>query len=264
MYKPNAKRLLDEARKAYEPDADAQRRVGAAIAAALAFASGAVGTSSAAYSTIVKSVLAGKKLLLFFLGLGVLTTGIYFYKSRCNMRKENKLEQAYSVLSASSSEIVKNKEDKGVGSRSTNDESETKANVKLEMEGHIDSSSIKEHSEVSRTSVHRIKKSVNREQVSAGVSSNIMEEMNMIKKASMALNSNNPDLAMIYLNKHNKKFLNGMFAKEREGLKIIALCKSGKVEESEKRRKLFLKHSPNAPISARLRQKCLIRGTEDE
>lgn len=84
----------------------------------------------------------------------------------------------------------------------------------------------------------------------------ILLEMILIQKANKALRANNPAGAMKHLREHETQFKNGAMRIEREGLKVVTLCKQGNLTKGKQAKARFLKRSPNSPVAIQVRNSC--------
>lgn len=81
-------------------------------------------------------------------------------------------------------------------------------------------------------------------------------ELRLIGRALTELRDADPERALALLQRHAARFPRGAFATEREGLKVLALCAAGRIEEGRRAQAAFLRTSESAPIAVRVRLAC--------
>ncbi len=86
----------------------------------------------------------------------------------------------------------------------------------------------------------------------------LREEKKLISKAKEVLEAGNPALAMKVLDRHAKRFANGVLAQERAGLRVLALCDLGQRSRARAEAEKFLARWPHATMAHRVRAACAI------
>lgn len=81
-------------------------------------------------------------------------------------------------------------------------------------------------------------------------------EIVLIRAALTALNRRDPDQALSLLQQHRSTYPQGIMDEERDGLRIIALCERGRLEEGRHEGQSFLNKSPHSPLSERIKSTC--------
>jgi hypothetical protein len=81
-------------------------------------------------------------------------------------------------------------------------------------------------------------------------------EILLIRAALTALNRHDPERTLRLLRQHQIEYPQGVMGEERDGLRIIALCESGRFEEGRQESQAFLRNAPHSPLSGRLRSTC--------
>jgi hypothetical protein len=81
-------------------------------------------------------------------------------------------------------------------------------------------------------------------------------ELALIRRALTSLRDHQAGGALALLGEHEQRYPNGVFATEREGLRAIALCAAGKLDEGKRARASFLRTSGEVPIAARVKRAC--------
>jgi hypothetical protein len=64
------------------------------------------------------------------------------------------------------------------------------------------------------------------------------------------------------LDAHAREFSKGVLAHEREGLRVLALCKLGRLDEGRRLQQRFLSQHASSPLAARVRAACTHRDPE--
>ena len=59
-------------------------------------------------------------------------------------------------------------------------------------------------------------------------------ELALMERAKTALNGGKPHMAEVWLNEHQAKYPRGIFAGEREGLRVVLLCRTGRLDEGRR------------------------------
>ena len=86
--------------------------------------------------------------------------------------------------------------------------------------------------------------------------STLEAEMELLGRAQRALKAGQPGEALRALDDHAKRFPSGVLALERSGVKTVALCQSGRVEEGRAAARSYRKLVPNSTLSKRIRIAC--------
>lgn len=86
--------------------------------------------------------------------------------------------------------------------------------------------------------------------------SSAARELDLIDEAWASLRADNAGRALSALDRHRASYEHGAFALEREGMRVLALCKAGRKAEGRALRERFLRSASGAPIAARVRQAC--------
>jgi hypothetical protein len=81
-------------------------------------------------------------------------------------------------------------------------------------------------------------------------------ELDLIDAALTSLREGQGTRALSLLEIHGARYPTGKFAMERQGLRVLALCALGRVEEGRAARRAFLRAVRDAPIVARVRRAC--------
>ncbi|MET0343353.1 MAG: hypothetical protein ABW252_20250 [Polyangiales bacterium] len=81
-------------------------------------------------------------------------------------------------------------------------------------------------------------------------------ELALIRGALTNLRDGAPQRALSLLSEHGEAYPEGAFASERRGLRIVALCASGRLDEGRKERVVFLRREGSAPVAERVRHAC--------
>jgi hypothetical protein len=84
----------------------------------------------------------------------------------------------------------------------------------------------------------------------------IESELDLVDDAFAALRASEPGRALALLERHRSLYPTGTFVTERLGLRVLALCAAGRVEEGRLEQTRFLRSASNSPIAARVRNAC--------
>jgi len=84
----------------------------------------------------------------------------------------------------------------------------------------------------------------------------MLEEKRLLTGAHNAERDGDPRLALKLLATHAKKFPNGILAAEREGTRVLALCKLGNKTAAKATATRFLRNWPRHPMAGRVRRSC--------
>jgi len=83
-----------------------------------------------------------------------------------------------------------------------------------------------------------------------------VEELGLIRRALTSLRDHDPKRALALLNEHASDYPEGAFATERRGLRVVALCAAGHVEQGREERSAFLHKAGTSPVAERVRRAC--------
>jgi len=93
------------------------------------------------------------------------------------------------------------------------------------------------------------------------VSSSTLEgELALIGQAQNALKSGEPAEALRALDEHARRFPGGVLALERSGVRTVALCQAGRLNDGRKAARSYLRLVPNSVLSKRIRIACQLPG----
>lgn len=81
-------------------------------------------------------------------------------------------------------------------------------------------------------------------------------ELALIKRAKSALDSEGAAEALSLLAEHSRRFPAGVFAGEREALRALALCRSGRFAEGLALGRRFIEAHPRSPLVDRVHREC--------
>ncbi|MDH5673784.1 MAG: hypothetical protein OEZ06_16630 [Myxococcales bacterium] len=81
-------------------------------------------------------------------------------------------------------------------------------------------------------------------------------ELTLIRIATAAVHRGQHGRALQALRDHARDFPSGALTQEREGLRVLALCGSDRLEAGRRARGLFLERHPHSPLAARVRNAC--------
>ncbi len=81
-------------------------------------------------------------------------------------------------------------------------------------------------------------------------------ELQLIKRAKAELDQGHPSTARDMLDEHARSFPRGAFAEEREGLRAIALCRSGEVKRGRQAAERLTQSGSDSVLAARIRRAC--------
>lgn len=85
-------------------------------------------------------------------------------------------------------------------------------------------------------------------------------ELQLLGKAQNALKTGQPNDALRALDEHARKFPSGVLAAERAGVRPIALCQAGRLDEGRAAARSYLRVVPNSVLSKRIRVACQLPG----
>jgi hypothetical protein len=98
----------------------------------------------------------------------------------------------------------------------------------------------------------------------AAPESTFEEELALIKRAKVDLDSGRSAAALRLLNDHAARFPKGVFASEREALRILAQCASGTSASSRSMAERFVRTHPRSPLVDRVSRACGLQKSEIE
>lgn len=81
-------------------------------------------------------------------------------------------------------------------------------------------------------------------------------EVALIRRALTSLRDRDPHAALSLLETHAAHYPNGLFKKEREGARVLALCAAGHTQEGRAEKARFLASAGSSPIAARVQLAC--------
>jgi hypothetical protein len=81
-------------------------------------------------------------------------------------------------------------------------------------------------------------------------------ELDLIRSTLTALRDGQTGRALTLLSDHEQRFPQGMFTTERLGLRVIALCADGALEQGRREQAAFLRRHGETPLAARVRAAC--------
>jgi hypothetical protein len=84
----------------------------------------------------------------------------------------------------------------------------------------------------------------------------LLREISLIRSASRAIRQNKPEKALRLLKTYDDEFPEGVMREERDGLRVLALCRLGRRAEAEQAKQQFLRQSPSSPMASRIRDNC--------
>lgn len=92
--------------------------------------------------------------------------------------------------------------------------------------------------------------------VNRGTPSTLEAELALLGKAQRALKSGQPNEALRALEEHARRFPSGVLSAERTGVKPVALCQAGRLDEGRSAARSYLRVVPNSVLSKRIRVAC--------
>lgn len=93
-----------------------------------------------------------------------------------------------------------------------------------------------------------------------GTTSSLEAELEIVGRAQGALKSGQPNEALRALDEHARRFPSGVLALERSGVRTVALCQAGRLEEGRAAALSYLRLAPNSVLSKRIRVACQLPG----
>jgi hypothetical protein len=91
---------------------------------------------------------------------------------------------------------------------------------------------------------------------SAQAGGTLEDELRLLGQAQSAMSTGNWQQALTELESHRSRFPRGALAGERNGLRVVALCRSGAVEAGRAEGRRLLAGSPGSTLAARIRAAC--------
>jgi hypothetical protein len=95
-------------------------------------------------------------------------------------------------------------------------------------------------------------------------SSDLDQELQLIRLAHDALQAGRPERALAHLAEHAARFPRGTLAQARQVTRILALCQAGKSSAAHAEAQRFLALAPTSPYAARVRAGCAQPGSSAE
>lgn len=93
-----------------------------------------------------------------------------------------------------------------------------------------------------------------------GAQSTLEAELALLGKAQRSLKSGQPNEALRALDEHARRFPSGVLSAERTGVKPVALCQAGRLDEGRSAATSYLRVVPNSVLSNRIRVACQLPG----
>ena len=90
-------------------------------------------------------------------------------------------------------------------------------------------------------------------------SADLEGEMKLLRQADGALRRGDTADALVALNKHAAQYPGGLLSQEREGVRAIALCRSGSVAQGQSAAQRFLSAAAKSPLASRIRSACSLK-----
>lgn len=81
-------------------------------------------------------------------------------------------------------------------------------------------------------------------------------ELALIDRAATSLRDQQPARALAALDEHLALYPAGLLRTERQGLRVLALCAAGRVEQGQREQTAFLSHASKTPLASRVRSAC--------
>jgi hypothetical protein len=85
---------------------------------------------------------------------------------------------------------------------------------------------------------------------------NLDAELVLIGQAQSSLKAGQPTEALRALEEHQRRFPSGALSLERVGVRTVALCQSGRLDEGRSAARSYLRKVPNSVLSKRIRVAC--------
>ena len=90
----------------------------------------------------------------------------------------------------------------------------------------------------------------------ARTASDLEGEVRLLEQADADLRRGDPSAALARLGEHADKYPNGALREEREGVRVVALCRAGREAEGKIAAERFLARSPRSALATRIRAAC--------
>jgi hypothetical protein len=81
-------------------------------------------------------------------------------------------------------------------------------------------------------------------------------EVALIRAAFASLNAGEPQRALELLEAHGARYPSGAMGRERAGLRVLALCAMGRLQEGRREQAAFLDAASDSPLQHRVRRAC--------
>ena len=87
--------------------------------------------------------------------------------------------------------------------------------------------------------------------------STLAAETALLQRAQSALADGDPGAALVRLDEHREGFADGVLAREREALRVTALCDAGRREDSRAAAAAFIRRHPRSMLADRVQGVCV-------
>ena len=87
--------------------------------------------------------------------------------------------------------------------------------------------------------------------------STLAAETALLQRAQSALAEGDPGAALARLDEHREGFADGVLAREREALRVTALCDAGRREDSRAAAAAFVRRHPRSMLADRVQGVCV-------
>jgi hypothetical protein len=81
-------------------------------------------------------------------------------------------------------------------------------------------------------------------------------EARLLEQADADLRQGDPNAALARLAEHASRYPGGALREEREGIRVVALCRAGREAEGKAAAERFLARSPRSALATRIRAAC--------
>ena len=88
------------------------------------------------------------------------------------------------------------------------------------------------------------------------LASDLEGEARLLEQADADLRRGDPSAALVSLAEHATKYPAGALKEEREGVRVVALCRAGRASEGKAAAERFLARSPRSALATRIRAAC--------
>jgi hypothetical protein len=95
-----------------------------------------------------------------------------------------------------------------------------------------------------------------RDEAPAEAGDSLSDEMDLLKRAKLALSRGEAKRAASLLDEHARRFPDGVLLQERQALRVVALCDAGELARGREEAKRFLSAHPKAALAERVRAAC--------